>query len=252
MSTSASLRASRAVPAGGAPAYARIAGVLYLIIIAAGVYAELFVRERLIGPDAAVTAANIIAHASQYRFGIIADLSTFVLAIPLTVIFYVLLKPVSKDLALLTVLLNVVQDAIGGMNALNTYRPLQLLGSASYLKAFNREQLEAMALLSLKAHTIGFGIALLFFGVCCTILGYLIYKSGFLPRVLGILLAIAGCCYVVNSVAEILSPHTATMLVPWILMPAFIGELSLALWLAVKGVDAIRWEERVQMSSGTE
>jgi hypothetical protein len=95
------------------------------------VFAEIFVRDRLTVPfDAAATASNIVAHASLLRFGIVADLSTFLCAIPLTVIFYELLRPVNRSLALLTVLLNVVQDAIGGMNALNTYRPLQLLGTA--------------------------------------------------------------------------------------------------------------------------
>ena len=111
--------------------YARIGGVLYLIIIAAGLFAEAFVRDKLIVPtDAAATAANIMAHESLFRLGIVADLMTFLCAIALTMILYVLLKPVNRNLALLTVLLNLVQDAIGGMNGLNLYRALQLLGGA--------------------------------------------------------------------------------------------------------------------------
>jgi hypothetical protein len=230
--------------------YARVAGVLYLVIIAAGLFAELGVRDRLmVDSNAGATAANIITHAPLYRFGIIADLSTFLLAVPLTVIFYLLLRPVNRTLALLTVLLNVTQDAIGAVNALNTYRPLQLLGGARYLSAFDQPQLNAMAMLSLRTHEVGFGIALLFFGVCCVVLGYLMYVSGFFPRFLGILLAIAGFCYVVNTLAEILSPALESMLLPWILLPAFIGELSVALWLAVKGIDAEKW--RAQSAVGT-
>jgi Domain of unknown function (DUF4386) len=227
--------------------YARTGGVLYLIIIAAGLFAEVLGRDRLIvASNAAATATNIVAHESLFRFGIVADLITFLLAIVLTMILYVLLKPVNSNLALLTVLLNLVQDAIGGINALNTYRPLQLLGGADYLKVFTREQLQAMALLSLKAHSVGFGIALMFFGLCCVILGYLVFESGYFPKVLGILLAFAGACYLADSFALILSPAVASGLFPVIAVPAFIGELSFALWLTVKGVSVTQWEERVQ------
>jgi hypothetical protein len=216
-------------------AYARIGGVLYLVIIAAGLFAEAGVRSRLIVPaDAAATATNILAHATLFRLGIAADLSTFLLAIPLTVILYVLLKPVNKNVALLMLLFNLTQDAVGGMNALNTYRCLQLLGGADYLKVFAPEQLQALALLALKAHAVGFGIALMFFGPSCIALGYLIFNSGFLPRILGILMSIAGVCYLVNSFTMILAPPLASIL---LLMPALVGELSFALWLTVKGVD---------------
>lgn len=202
----------------------------------------MFVRERLIvESDAAATAVNIAAHRSLLRLGIVADVSTFLLAIPVTVILYALLKPVNKDLALLTVLLNLVQDAVGAVNALNTYRPLQLLGGASYLEAFNQEQLAAMAMVSIRSHAIGFAVALLFFGACCVVLGYLIFRSTFFPRAIGVLLAIAGLCYLVNSLAVLLSPAAAALLFPAILLPAFVGELSFALWLAGKGVDPSKW-----------
>lgn len=230
--------------------YARVGGVLYLIIIAAGLFAEAFVRDRLtVSSNAVATATNIVTHGSLFRLGIAADLSTFLLAIPLTLILYVLLKPVNKDLALLTVLLNLVQDAIGGVNALNTYRPLQLLGGAGYLNVFSREQLGAMALLSLKAHSVGFAVALLFFGACCVVLGYLIFKSGFFPKLLGVLVAVAGLCYLVNSLAVILSPAASSILFPAILLPAFVGELSLALWLTLKGVNVSKWQELSRLSA---
>ena len=225
--------------------YARIGGVLYLIIIAAGLFAEAFVRNKLVVPaDAAATATNIMAHETLFRLGIAADLATFLLAVALTMILYVLLKPVNRNLALLMVFFNLVQDAIGGINGLNSYRALQLLGGADYLKVFSPEQLQAMALLSLKAHSVGFGVALIFFGFSCLALGYLIFRSGFFPKLLGILMAIAGLCYLINCFALILSPPVAGALFPWVLLPAFIGELSLALWLAVKGVNVPKWEER--------
>jgi len=223
--------------------YARIAGVLYLLIIAAGLFAEAFVRQRLTVPsDAAATATKILTHESLLRLGIVADLATFVCAIPVTLILYVLLRPVNRDLAFLTVLLNLVQDAIGGMNALSTYAPLQLLSGAGYLTVMSREQLQALALLSLKAHEVGFAVALLSFGVCCVILGYLIYKSGFLPKILGVLLALAGLAYFVNSLVVILAPRTAATMFPWIAPVAFVGELSFALWLTVKGINVPKWD----------
>jgi len=218
-------------------AQARLAGVLYLIVIAAGLFAEAFVRDRVIVPsDAAATAANITRHSLLFRLGIAADLSTFVCAIPLTMILYFLLRPVNGQVALMMVMFNLIQDAIGGLNAINTYRPLQLLGGASYLKVFTAEQLQAMALASLRAHEVGFGIALIFFAFSCLALGYLTFKSGFLPRALGVLMAIAGGCYLVNSCALILSPTLASILFPAILLPAFLGELSFAVWLTAKGV----------------
>jgi hypothetical protein len=231
--------------------HARIGGMLYLLIIAAGLFAEAVVRNRLVVPgDAAATASNITDHAFMFRLGIAADLSTFVCAVALTIILYVLLEPVNRNAALLMLGFNLVQDAIGGLNALNTYRPLQLLGGAAHLQAFSREQLEAMALLSLDTHAVGFAVALTFFGCSCLALGYLIFTSGLLPRTLGVLMAIAGACYLANSTARILSPQLASVLFPSILVPAFIGELSFAVWLTVKGVNVARWQEKAGRATG--
>lgn len=230
--------------------YARIGGVLYLFIIAAGLFAEAFVRDRLVVPgDAAATARNITDHAFLFRLGVAADLSTFLCAVALTIIFYVLLKPVNRNAALLMLAFNLVQDAIGGLNALNAYRPLQLLGGAAYLKVFSRQQLEAMALLSLNTHSVGFAVALIFFGCSCVALGYLTFTSGLLPKALGVLMAIAGACYLTNSAALILSPRLISILFPSLLVPAFIGELSFAVWLTVKGVNVARWQEKAERST---
>ena len=236
-------------PVGSSPcSYARICGVLYLLIIAAGLFAQ-FVRERFIVPgDAAATARNITGDAFVFRLGLVADLSTFVCAVALTVILFGLMRPVHRDAAMVMLAFNIVQDAIGGLNVLNTYRPLQLLGGAPYLRAFSREQLEAMALLSLNSHSTGFNVAMIFFGCSCIALGYLIFASGFLPKALGVLLPIAGLCYLTLSIASLLSPRLASMLFPAILVPAFIGELSFAAWLTVKGVDAARWREAAERS----
>jgi len=230
--------------------WARTGGALYLVIIAAGLFAEMFVRDQLVVTgNAAATARNITGHPLMFRLGILADLSTYLCAIVVSIILFRLLAPVSRQAALLMLSFNVVQDAVGGLNALNAYRPLQLLGGASYLQAYSREQLEAMALLSLNGHSVGFAGALLFFGCSCVALGYLIFRSGLFPRALGVLMTIAGVCYLVNSTAVLLSPRLAALLFPAILVPALIGELSFAVWLTVKGINVSRWREMPQSTS---
>lgn len=230
---------------------ARISGILYLLIISAGLSAQ-FVRDRFIVPgNAAATAANITNEAFLFRLGLLADLSTFVCAVALTIILYGLLEAVSRNAALLMLGFNVVCDAIGGLNVLNTYRPLQLLGGAAYLQGFSHEQLAAMAQLSLNTHSVGFNVAMIFFGCSCFALGYLIVTSGFFPKTLGVLIAIAGVCYITLSLAQLLYPPLAAILFPPILVPAFIGELSFAVWLTVKGVNVTRWQEQAGRSTAS-
>ena len=221
---------------------ARLSGVLYLIIIVLGIFAETVRDQLVVSNDAAATAANIVRHALLFRIGIVADLSTFLLAIALTMILCGLLRRVNPLAAWLFVAFNLAQDAIGGANVLTAYAPLQLLGSATYLKVIPREQLEAFALFSLKTQAIGFSVALIFFGFSCLALGYLIARSTFLPRTLGVLIVVAGSCYLINGFALIISPRFNSMLVPAVLIPAFIGELSLALWLTVRGLDVAAWQ----------
>jgi hypothetical protein len=226
--------------------YARIGGVLYLIIIVAGMFGELFVRGKLIvSGNATATATNIMAHELLWRIGIACDLVMHICDVPLMLIFYVLLRPVNKNLALLAVLFNLVQTAVLVANKLNLLWAMFLLGSADYLKAFEPHQLHALSYLAIKSHGYGFGMGLIFFGFECLVVGYLIFRSGYLPRILGVLMQIAGLCYLTNSFALIIAPAFADRLFPAILVPSFIAELSLCLWLLVKGVNVTKWEEQV-------
>jgi len=224
----------------------RIGGVLYLIIIVLGLFNEAFVRNKIIvSGDAAATAANIRSFESLWRFGIAAEFFLLMCATSLTLIFFVLLRPVSRDLALLAVFFNLVSVAIEASVQLYLLGALFPLGSAEYLKAFKPEQLYAMASLSVKSYAYGFGVALIFFGCVCLLLGYLIFKSGYLPRTVGVLMQLAGLSYLIDSFALILYPSFANRIFPLILVPAFIGESSLCLWLLVKGVNVERWKARV-------
>ncbi len=226
--------------------YARIGGLAYLFIIVAGFIGEMFIRNKLIvSGDAAATANNIAASPLLWRIGIAGDLTMHVCDGIVALVYYTLLKPVNKNLALLAVLFGLTQTAVLVANKMNLLMPLFLLENADYLKAFNAQQLQALAYLSIKAHGYGFGVGLIFFGVECLIDGYLIFKSGYLPKVLGVMIQIAGVCYLINSFALILSPSLSNLLFPLILVPPFFGELSMCLWLLIKGVNLTKWKERM-------
>jgi hypothetical protein len=228
--------------------YARTAGVLYLINISCGVFGEIFVRGHLIvAGDAVATAHRIMASEFLFRCGIAGDLIMHITDVPMAVIFYVLLRPVSRDLSLLAALFGMLQTAILCANKLNLVTVLLLLRGSNYLKAFDPNQLQALASLSLALHENGFGIGLIFFGASCLVTGYLIFRSEYFPKFLGVLQAIAGLCYLINSFAQLLLPSFADKIFPAIVFPAFIGELATCVWLIVKGVNVSKWNERIQL-----
>ena len=224
--------------------WARVAGLVYLAIIVLGLFGELAVRGTLVVGDAAATFNNIAAAQPLWRAGIGADLLMQLLDVPLIVIFYLLLRPISEGLALLATFFNLVQTAVLALNKLSLLLPLFLLGDASYLQAFTAAQLQAMAMLAIQAHAHGFGIGLLFFGLACLVHGHLMFKSGYLPKALGVLLQVAGFSYLANSGAMLLAPGLAQAIFPAVLVPAFVGELAVCLWLVFRGVDAQRWAQR--------
>jgi Domain of unknown function (DUF4386) len=221
--------------------YARIGGVLYLIIIVIGFCSDFLVRDKLV--VSGDTASNIVASESLWRISIAGDLILLVCAVALTLILYVLLRPVNKNLALLAVFFNIVELPIEAVSKLCLFAALFLSGNADYLKAFQPNQLRALVKISLKLHDYGFGIDLIFFGFACLVYGYLLFRSGYFPRTLGVLMAIAGLSYLTNSFTLILAPAYAGTIF-FILVLALIGELSLCLWLIVKGVNVERWKEQ--------
>lgn len=216
---------------------ARLAGACYLAIIALGLLGEMVVRGSLVvSGDPAATANTIASAQGLWRLGIGGDVLMHVLDVPVMIFFYLLLKPVNQGLALLATGFNIVQTAVLVANKMTLLVPLFLLQDAGYLAAFSPAQLHVVAYLAVKAHGYGFGIGLIFFGLTCLVRGYLMVVSTYFPRALGILLIVAGVCYLVNSFALLLAPAIASLLFPAILLPAFVAELSLALWLVVKGV----------------
>jgi hypothetical protein len=167
--------------------------------------------------------------------------------VPMTVIFYVLLKPVSKDLSLLCALFGMLQTAILCANKLSLVTVLLLLGNRPSLQAFDANQRQALASLLLSLHESGFSVGLIFFGMSCLVTGYLMFQSGYFPKALGLLQAMSGVCYLINSFGQLLFPALADKVFRVIVMPAFIGEFGTCVWLLVKGLSVSKWDERVRM-----
>jgi len=225
---------------------ARIAGFLYLLIIVGALFAPFAVAPSgMMRGDAALpTAVQILASKPLYVFGGATQLVLGACDVGVALIFYELLKPVSRGLALLAAFFRLVFVAIASANVLNHFAPLLLLTGGEYVSAFKPDQLQALALVFVRLRTIGFDIALVFFGFHCVVLGYLLFRSAFFPRILGLLFAIGGVGYSVNIFANVISPTFRAHLFPYIMLPAGLAEVSLTLWLLVIGVNVQRWKER--------
>ena len=171
------------------------------------------------------------------------DLVVVLCAVPLLWIEYLLLRPVDGQLVLLAVLFNLVSLAVEAISKLFLLVVMPTLASPGYLKAFAPEQLGVLASLALRSHDVAFDIALIFFGLTCVVNGYLIFKSGYLPKLVGVLMQIAGLSYLIACFAALFAPALSDLMTPAILLPPLIGESSFCLWLLIKGVDAGKWSE---------
>jgi hypothetical protein len=219
--------------------------VFYLLTFLAGAVALSVGGRFVVSGDAVATAANILAREPSFRFGVItADLVTTACYVAVTALFYDLFRPVNRSLSLLAAFTSLVGCAIGAMSGVFHFAPLAVLGGAKYLSVFSTEQVQALALLFLKLHAEVQNISLLFFGFYCLLIGYLVFRSTFLPRILGVLMAFGGLGWLTGSFASFLSPPLASNLSPYILAPGILGEGALTLWLLVIGVNAQRWNEQ--------
>jgi len=223
---------------------ARVAGALYLVANIFAPFTLLYLPSRfIVRGDAAATANNVIASESLFRFGIVGNLFTFIANIFLALALYQLLKVVNKNMASLMVILFLVGVPIAMLNELSQLAILQLLGGADYLKAYPTDQLQALAYLLLRLHDQGLLIAHIFFGLWLLPMGYLVFKSGFIPRIVGVLLVIAGVGYVVQSFAAFLGYNVN------IILFTGLGELVFLLWLLIKGVNIEQWKKRALEST---
>ncbi len=223
---------------------ARIAGFLYLIVIACGGFAEIFVRQRLVvAKDAAATANNILAHEQLFRWGFAADLVALLCVMPLIMLLYELLKVINRRVALMAVFFSLVGSAVQSAALLAHFAPVILLTRGRDL-GVNPELLRAQAYMSLQLQGIGYAAALAFFGGTMLSRGYLILRATFMPRIIGLFLAIEGVCYLVNSFVDFLAPGFGNTVLT-ILMVSGLAEVLLCLWLLVMGVNVAKWREAI-------
>lgn len=220
---------------------ARYAGFLYLILAICGGFAEFAVRQALIVPgDAAATVSNILAAQPLFRLGVAAELVGQVAFVLLVLALYRLLRPVDGRQAVLMVAFVMIAVTITCLNMLNQFAALLLLNGSGYLGAFNPGQIQAMVLYFLDLHHAGYLIAQVFFGLWLLPLGILVYKSGFIPKIIGILLIAACVGYLVDVATFFLLPGFDLVFSEF----TFIGELAIMLWLLVKGVNVEKWQQR--------
>jgi hypothetical protein len=219
---------------------ARLAGACWLMTFLTSTFAMFVGGKLVVSGDAATTAANLLAHETLFRSGTAASLIATAFYIAATLLVYELLKPVNRTVSLLAAFFSLVGCAVGAVSCLFDLAPFVLLKGGQYLSVFTVEQLQALALMFLKVRVqANDNIGLVFFGLHCLLVGYLILRSTFLPRLVGALMVFAGLGWL-----TFLSPPLARSLSPYIMMPGALGEISLTLWLIVTGVNVQRWKEQ--------
>jgi len=219
---------------------ARIAALLSLITILTGIFAQGFVSDKLVVySDAAATATNILTHSGLFQLAYAVYLIEMACNIAMTALFYELLKPAGRSVSLLAAFLGFAGCVIKTFSRVFFIVPLFILGGAHFLSVFSAEQLQALALLSFKVNDRGAQMALVFFGFYALLTGYLIIRSTFLPRILGVLSVVGGLGWL-----SFLYLPLGHRLFPYVVALALLGATALILWLLVKGVNEQRWKER--------
>ncbi len=198
----------------------------------------------IVDGDAAATANNILAQKDLFELGFTFYLIEMTCQIAQAVLFYILLKPVNRNVALLAMVFFLVGCTIKTLSRLFYIAPLLVLGSSPYLTIFSAEQLQALALLLLNVNNQAAGMALAFFGVSTFLNGYLIFRSAFLPRILGVLSMLGGLGWL-----TFLYPSLGNQLFMYLILLGLIGSVSLIVWLLAKGVNVEKWNEASRLQS---
>lgn len=225
---------------------ARLIGVLLLLTMVGGGFAQGFIGGRLISGDVSATATNIVAHEPLYRLAFAIYLLEMASQIAMTVLLYELLKPVSRTASALAAVFGLVACTIKTLARLFFFAPVLVLGGADYLSVFDPEQLQALAFLSLRVNYTVETIAMVFFGLSTLMRGYLVFKSTFLPRALGVASVVGGLGWMIY-----LYEPLAVRLQSGIVGVGVLGALATVLWLLVKGVDEARWKEQADTAAAS-
>lgn len=223
--------------------YARVAGLVYLMVIPLGIF-SLFVSSRLVVPgDGAATTRNLMGSEFLFRLGIVSDLLASILMILVVLLLYQVFQSVNQNIALLMIALVLIGAAISMFDQLHQLAALQVLSGAGYLNVFTKEQLQSLVLLFLRLYNLGGDIAFIFWGLWLFPLGYLVFKSGLLPKILGILLMITCLGYPIQSFAALLGYRVNVG------MFAALGEVLFILWLLIRGINIREPDKRVLESA---
>jgi len=213
----------------------RFAGLLYVLISIPGVFALIYVPSKLIvHANATATATNIAAHETLFRLGIAAELIGQTGFIFVALALYDLLKGVNQRHAVLMVTLIVVAIPIAFLNELNAIAAVVLVHGADFLSLFDQPQRDALAMLFLNVHGYGFDVAGIFWGLWLFPLGLLVYRSGFLPRILGVALMVNCFAFLISSLTSLVLPHYEALVHGW-MRPFHFGEQAFMLWLLIMG-----------------
>jgi hypothetical protein len=225
---------------------ARLGGVLYLVIIVGGLFGPFAVAPTgmMLGGASLPAVARILASPELYALGGIVQLIVYACDAGVALIFYELLRPVNRGLALLACFFRLVFVAVAASNMIVHFAPLVLMRGAADSPGMEPAQVEALALASIRLRTAGFDVALVFFGFHCVIAGYLIFKSTFLPRILGVALATGGAGYVANIFISVIPSPTRGYIFPYALFPAGLAEVTLTGWLILRGLNVAKWYEQ--------
>lgn len=230
--------------------YARIVGVLYLVIFFLGPLAFLMGRTSVFVPgEPAASVDRLLASETMFRVGMVAETAIVLIEIVVSALLYVLLRPVSRPLSLASALARFAQSVLQAVNLFTAVPALILLGGTGYLAAFDPEQLNALVLLFMDVNAFVIILWGLIFGFHLLLLGNLVYRSGFWPRLLGILLFIGGVGYLLQSYGHLLAPRYDEILSTVVIVLSIPGELAFTIWLLWKGVDVERWQERAGRSA---
>ncbi len=216
---------------------ARIGGFLFLILIVCGVFAEFYVRRKIIvHGDPVATGNNIITNQWLFQLGIISDLIMSTVFFFFAMVLYFLFKPVNIKLAQVMVLCVVIAVSILCVNTLNQVAALLLMSGEGYLKVFEKNQLQGLVTFFLQLHSKGYAIGQIFYGLYLFPLGYLVYKSGFLPKIIGVFLMLGCVGDLISFFTTFLFPGNNSIILQNITVPADMGEISLCLWLLLTEV----------------
>jgi hypothetical protein len=219
--------------------YSRAVGILLLLTMAGGWFGEMYVPSLMLTGDAATSAAHLRADEGLFRLGFAAYLVEAFSDVVLAWLFYVLLKPVHRDLALLSAFFGLVSMTLFAVTKMFYFSAPMLLKGSPYLAAFPPGQLESLATLFLSLYAGLSGLFMLFYGTAWIIRGWLTFRSGYLPRFLGVVMVAAGLGFVAKNVTKVLAPAFSSDL---LLAPMFLNAVALAIWMLAKGVDRDKWE----------